>query len=217
MLNINSIIHNIFFSLIVLISSISICTADTLVILAMGDSQTNGRGIPQSSAYPAQLEGLLRADGYDVVVKNAGIDGNKSFEIFNRLKREVNEKTKIVLFMESGNDINPADGVEYTEKSLAWLQEHHIPSILLSNKRVQLPEEAAISAQKFGAIYYGPTKKDVPQDSEHVQAGEFFAGKNKVDYHLTALGYGIIAKNIEPLVVKIIQDNNLATRKNSTP
>lgn len=216
-MNLSMKVSSIILLLVGLIGGASICCADTLEVLAMGDSQTNGRGIPQSSAYPAQLERLLRADGYDLVVKNAGIDGNKSYEIYNRMKREVNEKTKIVLFMESGNDRVASEGVEYTEKALGWLQERHIPCILLSNKRVQLPEEAALTAQKFGAIYYGPTRKDVPDDSEHVQPGEYFASKNKTDYHLTALGYGIIAKNIEPLVVKIINDNNLATRKDLVP
>jgi acyl-CoA thioesterase-1 len=198
------------------LGSISFCSAESMEILAIGDSQTNGRGIPQSSAYPAQLEGLLRSEGYDLIVRNAGIDGDRSREIFNRLKHEVNDQTKIVLFMESGNDGSPSEGIEYTEKALGWLQEQHIPCILISNKRVQTPEEASLTSQKFGAIYYGPFRRGVPDDSEHVQPGEYFKGKNKTDYHLTALGYGIIAKDIEPLVVKIINENKLASRKEVT-
>jgi len=197
--------------LIVFIPHVPLCAAEPIEILAIGDSQTNGRGVAQSSAYPAQLEKLLRSDGYDVVVINSGIDGNRSYQIYSRLVREVNERTRIVIFQESGNDNNPSEGVEYSEKSLAWLQDHRIPCILISTKRVQSNKDARLMAEKYGAVYYGPLKKDIPADSQYVQPGEYLMKKNKIDYHLTALGYGILAKNIEPLVKKIIDENHLGS------
>ncbi len=118
--------------------SVPLCFADPIEILAIGDSQTNGKGIPQSSAYPAQLETILRSDGYDVVVINAGIDGQKFYEIYNRMtSREVNERTKIVILQGGGNDTNTSSAIEYEEKSLAWLQDHHLPAVLISSKRVK--------------------------------------------------------------------------------
>jgi acyl-CoA thioesterase-1 len=186
-----------------------VCFAEPVEILAIGDSQTNGRGLDRSSAYPAQLEALLRADGYDVVVINSGVDGEKAFQIYNRMVREVNERTEIVIFQGGGNDTSPAGAVEYSEKAFAWLQARHIPSIFISSRRVQSDEDAQRSTDKYGTLYYGRLMKDIPSDGQYTQAGEFFIGKNKTDYHLTALGYGVMAKNMKPIVKEIIDTHHL--------
>lgn len=48
-------------------------------------------------------------------------------------------------------------------------------------------------------------------DSEHVQPGEYYAKKNKVDYHLPGAGctLTLVARYLEPLVKKLIADNRL--------
>jgi acyl-CoA thioesterase-1 len=40
--------------------------AKTIKIYALGASNTNGKGVSSSEAWPAQLEQKLRAKGYDV-------------------------------------------------------------------------------------------------------------------------------------------------------
>jgi acyl-CoA thioesterase-1 len=189
-----------------LAAAAQVCAAEPIEVLAMGDSLTNGRGLPREFAYPAQLEALLKAGGLDVAVVNAGIDGDDSPHIYQRMTAAATARTKIVIFQESGNDINQASGVEYTEKALAWLKDRGIPTILVSNKRVQSEAEALALAEKYGVVYYGPFRKGIPNDAEHVQPGEYFAKKNKVDYHLTAAGCGLLAKYLEPLVRKVIAD-----------
>lgn len=47
-------------------------------IVAYGDSGVAGKGLPREEAYPAQLERMLRGKGYDVTVKNAGVNGRTS-------------------------------------------------------------------------------------------------------------------------------------------
>lgn len=44
-------------------------------ILALGDSWTFGRGVPDDASFPARLEALLRQRGHDAVVFNAGVPG----------------------------------------------------------------------------------------------------------------------------------------------
>jgi lysophospholipase L1-like esterase len=46
--------------------------AATIKILALGASNTNGKGVSTSDAWPAQLESMLRAKGYDATVKVNG-------------------------------------------------------------------------------------------------------------------------------------------------
>jgi lysophospholipase L1-like esterase len=44
-------------------------------VLALGDSWTFGRGVPDDATWPARLEEILRARGHDVAVFNAGVPG----------------------------------------------------------------------------------------------------------------------------------------------
>jgi hypothetical protein len=45
-------------------------------IVALGASGIHGKGVPLGEAYPAQLETMLRAAGFNVRVINAGVDGD---------------------------------------------------------------------------------------------------------------------------------------------
>ena len=47
-------------------------SAASITIVAVGASNTSGWGVPQGSAYPEQLQVLLRAKGVDAHVINAG-------------------------------------------------------------------------------------------------------------------------------------------------
>lgn len=50
--------------------------AETVHILAFGDSLTAGYGLPASEAFPVRLEAALKARGLDVSVINAGVSGD---------------------------------------------------------------------------------------------------------------------------------------------
>ncbi len=53
-------------------------TGAPLRILALGDSLTQGYGVPPGAEFPAQLEKTLKARGHDVVVVNGGTSGDTS-------------------------------------------------------------------------------------------------------------------------------------------
>src|SRR5690242_12271982 len=46
------------------------------VIVALGDSLTAGLGVAPDETYPARLQEMLRRDGYDYRVFNAGASGD---------------------------------------------------------------------------------------------------------------------------------------------
>ena len=54
--------------------------AETARILAVGASNTSGYAVGASNAWPAILERMLRAKGYDVAVINAGVTAETSEE-----------------------------------------------------------------------------------------------------------------------------------------
>ncbi|WP_181705096.1 arylesterase [Chthonobacter rhizosphaerae] len=50
--------------------------ADTVRLVAFGDSLTAGYGLSPREAFPARLEAALKARGHDVAVVNAGVSGD---------------------------------------------------------------------------------------------------------------------------------------------
>src|SRR5207253_6173329 len=58
-------------------------------IVALGASNVAGRGVDSSQAFPAQLERMLAAKGYNVHIVNAGINGNTNADMLARLDQAV--------------------------------------------------------------------------------------------------------------------------------
>jgi acyl-CoA thioesterase-1 len=75
-------------------------------IVALGASNVAGRGVDSSEAFPAQLERMLAAKGYNVHVSNAGISGDTNAGMSGRLDQAVPEGTRIVLLGTIGGTYN---------------------------------------------------------------------------------------------------------------
>lgn len=87
------------------------------IVVAIGASNTYGSGhgrtaggVSRSEAFPAQLEALLRARGYDVRVINAGIPGDTTAGMLARLDLAVPDGTRIVIIQPGGNDARRGSG-----------------------------------------------------------------------------------------------------------
>ena len=78
--------------------------AQAATVVALGASNTFGKGVSRSQAYPAQLEALLRAKGLNVHVVNAGINGDTTGGMLARLDRVVPKGTSVVILQPGGND-----------------------------------------------------------------------------------------------------------------
>jgi acyl-CoA thioesterase I len=78
--------------------------ADSRIVVALGASQTAGKGLSHDQAFPAQLEGMLHAKGYDVRVLNEGTSGDTTSGMLNRLDQAIPSGTKVVVLQTGGND-----------------------------------------------------------------------------------------------------------------
>jgi acyl-CoA thioesterase-1 len=78
--------------------------AQAATVVALGASNTFGKGVARSQAYPAQLEALLRAKGLNAHVVNAGINGDTTGGMLARLDRVVPKGTSVVILQPGGND-----------------------------------------------------------------------------------------------------------------
>ena len=66
-------------------------------IVAFGASNTAGYGVGSNLAWPARLEAMLRAKGYDVTIANEGISGDTTAGMLSRLNSTVPNGTRIAL------------------------------------------------------------------------------------------------------------------------
>lgn len=172
-------------------------------IFALGTSNTNCKGVDRSETFTAHLQELLRADGYDVDVVNAGVDGDKPVWMVDRLANAKLDKTRLVIFEPGANDTNKASNIESVEKILSRLQESKMPTIYVSILLIQNMKEAQETARKYDAYYYGNWVRGIPLDREHRQFDKAQGG------HLTAKGCQLWAKNMFPLVKRILVEKGI--------
>ena len=78
--------------------------AQAATVVALGASNTFGKGVSRGQAYPAQLEALLRAKGLNARVVNAGINGDTTGGMLARLNWVVPKGTSVVILQPGGND-----------------------------------------------------------------------------------------------------------------
>jgi acyl-CoA thioesterase-1 len=85
--------------------------AETTRIVAIGASNTSGYAVGAGNAYPAVLEGMLKAKGYDVTVVNAGVTSETSAGTLSRIDSVVTPGTKVVIYdVGAGNDADSGAG-----------------------------------------------------------------------------------------------------------
>jgi len=187
-------------------------TAQAFEIYALGSSATNCEGVDRDKIYPAKLQEILRSHGLDATVVNGGINGDRPVWMFKRLPAAIGANTRLVIFEPGPNDRDKKYAVEYAEKTLAFLRERNMPTIYISNPRMQTQSEAASTAQKYGAAYFGGYAQGIPVDHEHWQFDndKSFGGTGKgAGGHLTAAGCLMVAQRMGPLVEKVLQEKGV--------
>src|SRR5271169_6480528 len=89
---------------VVALVSPTFAVAHAATVVALGASNTFGKGVSRNQAYPAQLEALLRARGLGVHVVNAGVNGDTTGGMLARLDHVVPKGTSVVVLQPGGND-----------------------------------------------------------------------------------------------------------------
>ena len=113
--------------------SAALAHAETLIV-AIGASNTAGKGVSKKDAWPARLEDLLDAQGYDVRIVNAGVNGDDITRIIKRLESSIPRGTKIVIldkarFNSEKRGIDVADHMPTVKK---WMKAHRVKLVVVS-------------------------------------------------------------------------------------
>jgi acyl-CoA thioesterase-1 len=86
------------------VPSIAVTSAHAATVVALGASNTYGKGVARNQAFPAQLEAILRAKGLNVRVVNAGINGDTTEGMLRRMDGVVSRGVSAVILQPGGND-----------------------------------------------------------------------------------------------------------------
>jgi len=122
--------------------------AAPLDIVVLGASNTAGQGrgdhpggVSRDQAYPAQLEAMLRAQGVDAHVSNAGVAGDTTRRMLRRMDQAVPIGTQIVILQPGGNDVRKGMEADATTAQItSKLQARGIKVILLDSLSAYAPE-----------------------------------------------------------------------------
>ncbi len=83
----------------------SLASAEQVTVLALGDSLTQGYGLPIEQGFVPQLEGALRAAGHDVAVINGGVSGDTTAGGLARVAWSLTPEVDAMIVNLGGNDL----------------------------------------------------------------------------------------------------------------
>ncbi|MBN9580137.1 MAG: acyl-CoA thioesterase [Afipia sp.] len=118
-----------------------LASAEAATIVALGASNTYGKGVARNQAYPAQLQAILKSSGKSVRVINAGVNGDTTEGMLKRLDRAVPNGTSLVILQPGGNDRRKGTS-DRTSEIQSRLSARGIPVMMLSNSMLSgLPHQ----------------------------------------------------------------------------
>ena len=125
------------------------------VLMVLGDSLVAGHGLPQGEAFPEILGQMLKNDGFDVRVVNAGVSGDTTAGGLARLDWSLADNPDAAIIVLGGNDLlrglDPSATFANLDEIIERLKANKI-AVLLAG--MQAPRNfGADYADEFDAIY----------------------------------------------------------------
>ena len=165
--------------------------ADRPVILAVGESTTEGYGVRRDMSYPAQLQKELDKRGYHYRVVNQGVSGSTTYQALLRLDRGVALRPKIVLIALGGNDGGngvPPEATRANMTKMMSLYKRTGAEVILFDRKVRGAEGMfAELAKEQGAVLAPPLTTGVAGNPDLLIGDQS---------HPNAEGYTIIVGNL---------------------
>jgi acyl-CoA thioesterase I len=199
-------------ALFVLVAVPALAAEKPISILALGDSLTQGYGVPPGMDFPNRLQQALKAKGLNVAVINAGVSGDTSAGGLARLDWSLGGTASMpnAAIVELGANDGlrglPADEMEKNlDAILAKLKARGIP-VLVTGMKAPRNFGAAYAARfdavfprlanKYGMLFYPFFLEGVALDRTLIQADGL---------HPNPKGVDVIVKNITPLAVELVR------------
>ncbi len=129
--------------------------SESLQIVGFGDSLMAGYELPESDGFPAVLQAVLKAKGFNVTVANAGVSGDTTSGGLERLDWSVPDGTKLVILELGANDalrgISPKITRDNLDQMITRLKARNIAVVLAG--MLAPPNMGTEYETAFNAIY----------------------------------------------------------------
>jgi acyl-CoA thioesterase-1 len=178
-------------------------------VVCLGDSLTAGLGLASTDqAYPAILEGRLKAAGFDYQVINAGVSGDTSAGGLRRLDWSLQGDVRVLIVALGANDglrgLPPSELQSNLDTIASTAQKRHVRVLLLGMEAP--PNFGAAYTRDFRAVYRRvAADRQVPLIPFFLQGVAGIGKLNQADgIHPTEEGQRRIAdtiwRDLEPIV-----------------
>lgn len=199
--------------------SAAMANAEPVTIAALGDSLTQGYGLPPEDGFVPQLQAWLDAKGADAIVLNAGVSGDTTAGGLARADWTLTPDVDALIVTLGGNDMLRGLPPEEARDNLAGILDkaraRGLP-VLLSGMKAPgnfgADYKAAFDAiypdlsQRYGAIAYddflGPLQKALKQGAA---PADLLQGDG---IHPTRAGVALVVDGIGPSVLDLIARAN---------
>ncbi len=139
-------------------------TSELFKIIAVGDSLTAGYGLPLADSYPMQLEAKLESEGHEVEMVNAGISGETTAGLLERVEFIKSNEPDMVLITIGGNDALRNLPIANTEENITKIVQS-LKEVLPADKIFLMSAQAPLNlglayVNKFNSIYENIEEKE---------------------------------------------------------
>jgi acyl-CoA thioesterase I len=193
--------------------------AEEVVIAALGDSLTQGYGLPAEEGFVPQLQAWLDAQGVKAKVVNAGVSGDTTAGGLARVDWTLTPEVDAMIVTLGGNDmlrgLDPAQARGNVDGILAAAKQARVDVLLVgmsapgnygagykADFEGLYPELAEVHGTLFYPDFFGGLLAEeagaASTRSETIQ--RYFQGDG---IHPNAEGVALIVKDIGPMVVKL--------------
>jgi len=200
---------------IVAVVSATAAPAEPLTLLAVGDSLTQGYGLPPGEGLVPQLQAWLSAKGAEVTVINAGVSGDTTSGGRARLGWSLTPEVDAVMIALGGNDMLRGQPPQQARQNIeAMLQEvtaRHLPVVLVGLKapgNYGAAYQAGFDAiwpelgAQFGAVVVPDLLAPIAAKPPEARAAEGLMQGDNI--HPSATGVGLVVEALGPKVLKAL-------------
>ena len=198
-----------------LILAVGVVEAEPVTVAALGDSLTQGFGLPPDDGFVPQLQAWLDAQGADVRMINAGVSGDTTAGGLSRIEWTLTPDVGALIVALGGNDllrgIDPAASRANLSGILQVAEARALPVLLVG---VEAPSnygaeyKAAFDgmylelAEEFGALFHENFLGALLDGNDRQTAlAELMQGDA---IHPNAAGVALIVADVGPRVVELV-------------
>lgn len=192
--------------------------AEEVVIAALGDSLTQGFGLPQADGFVPQLQAWLLAQGADVRLINAGVSGDTTAGGLARVDWTLTPEVDGMIVALGGNDLlrglEPGQARGNLDGILAAAAKAEVEVLLVgmqapgnygADYKAQFDGMYPKLAESYGSLYLDSFFAGLAEDGTMPDLAEAQAFFQADGIHPNALGVLRIVEGFGPVVLELAQ------------